>query len=261
MSDGGSTAQWLDPGSARLECRGVVESRSVSSATRDCRRGSGTYDCCTRPAVRMARTSNGEKWPNGLVPCCTPRQHSVPSPRRNRLVVSRGQMKSRLPIPTWRSRRREVWTTRASTPSRLYCPTPRMPSRSAGQRCGLATGPCRALSLQRALVCACQGGSTPSLRGPFAGLPLLASELGGGRPFLQTPNHWWPADRSWFVATEVDFDSTVIGCSEELSRAVMDHPDLECLSVSPEDDLAHGDQLNWTQRSGRPGPDGPSRAG
>ncbi len=33
---------------------------------------------------------------------------------------------------------------------------------------------------------------------------------------LRTPNLWWPADRSWFVATEIDFCWTLIGGSHAL---------------------------------------------
>ena len=64
-------------------------------------------------------------------------------------------------------------------------------------------------------------------------IPDLLGYLGPG------PNIVWPADRSWCVATEVDFDSTLVGCSEEAARRLLDSPDLETLSIAPEDFLTY----------------------
>lgn len=59
------------------------------------------------------------------------------------------------------------------------------------------------------------------------------------------PGLVWPADRSWFVATEVDFDSTLIGGSAELVEAVIESPDLEAWQVHPSDSLAEeADKIN-----------------
>lgn len=92
--------------------------------------------------------------------------------------------------------------------------------------------------------------------GPFGKLLDFAQELGREALVVQTPNHWWPADCSWFVGTEVDMDSTVIGCSESLARALVAHPGLEALPVSPEHDLTpYGDHVNWKRPPGqRSGP-------
>jgi hypothetical protein len=45
----------------------------------------------------------------------------------------------------------------------------------------------------------------------------------------QSPSIWWPDDRAWCVATEVDFDWTYVGGSTECIAAVLRHPDLEAL--------------------------------
>jgi hypothetical protein len=37
----------------------------------------------------------------------------------------------------------------------------------------------------------------------------------------QSPNLWWPEDRSWCVATEVDLDSTYVGGSQEMVNALV----------------------------------------
>jgi hypothetical protein len=52
------------------------------------------------------------------------------------------------------------------------------------------------------------------------------------------PGLVWPADRSWFVATDVDLDSTLLGGSAELVEAVIESPDLEAWQVQPSDSLA-----------------------
>ncbi|WP_369054884.1 hypothetical protein [Kineococcus terrestris] len=61
----------------------------------------------------------------------------------------------------------------------------------------------------------------------------------------QSPNLLWPADRSWCLASEIDFDSTLIGGSVELIEAVLAHPGLEAWAVHEDDDLsAFADHLN-----------------
>jgi hypothetical protein len=43
----------------------------------------------------------------------------------------------------------------------------------------------------------------------------------------QAPNLIWPADRSWYVASEYDLDSTLVGCSRHLADAILAAPELE----------------------------------
>jgi hypothetical protein len=50
-------------------------------------------------------------------------------------------------------------------------------------------------------------------------------------PSFQSPNMIWPDDRAWFVATEVDFDSTLVGGPGTLVRDILAHPDLEAFEV------------------------------
>jgi hypothetical protein len=59
------------------------------------------------------------------------------------------------------------------------------------------------------------------------------------------PNLIWPADRSWFVVSEVDFDSTLVGGSAELIKAIVESPALEAWQVEPTDSLAFdADKIN-----------------
>ena len=51
----------------------------------------------------------------------------------------------------------------------------------------------------------------------------------------QTPNLWWPADRSWCVASEIDLAWTYIGGSAELVRRLESESRIEVLPASPKD--------------------------
>lgn len=79
-------------------------------------------------------------------------------------------------------------------------------------------------SLQMTLI-GTQGDGTPPQDTPSA--------------FLQreAPNLIWPADHSWLVASEVDFDSTLVGGDRTLVDAIVDSERLEAWHVEPADSL------------------------
>jgi hypothetical protein len=81
---------------------------------------------------------------------------------------------------------------------------------------------------------------------PEGGPPPERPEPDPTDPFWrESPSLIWPADRSWFVASEVDFDSTVIGGSRSLVDALIDAPGLEVFEVKPETKLtAFSDKRN-----------------
>lgn len=61
----------------------------------------------------------------------------------------------------------------------------------------------------------------------------------------QSPSLFWPANHSWCVGTEIDFDSTLVGGSADLIRAVLTAPGLDAWPVEPDDSLtAFADLLN-----------------
>jgi hypothetical protein len=61
----------------------------------------------------------------------------------------------------------------------------------------------------------------------------------------QPPNLFWPAGRTWCAASEIDFDSTLVGGPAALIDAILDHPALEAWPVSPGDRLtADADRIN-----------------
>jgi hypothetical protein len=43
---------------------------------------------------------------------------------------------------------------------------------------------------------------------------------------------WWPADRAWFVATEVDGFSSYVGGTQGAIDSVLASPELEAIAVT-----------------------------
>ena len=82
-------------------------------------------------------------------------------------------------------------------------------------------------------------------------------------PFDQSPNLWWPEDRAWFVATEIDFDSTFVGGDNGLIAELVSDERLEALPItlSAKADSA-ADRLNSApQRPAKGRPRGGSHHG
>lgn len=64
-------------------------------------------------------------------------------------------------------------------------------------------------------------------------------------PWDQSPNLWWPDDRAWFVATEIDFWWTYVGARRAVIDQLLLHPALEVLPANLSDDPTYaGDRLN-----------------
>jgi len=59
----------------------------------------------------------------------------------------------------------------------------------------------------------------------------------GDQLLEQSPNLFWPADQAWCVATEVDFDSTLVAGSTALNDQLLATPGLEAWPVEPRDGL------------------------
>ncbi|MGH9023894.1 MAG: hypothetical protein ACRDV9_12475 [Acidimicrobiia bacterium] len=83
----------------------------------------------------------------------------------------------------------------------------------------------------------------------FEGPLTAASEMGHWPTptwFLpQSPNLFWPHDRAWCVASEIDFDSTLVGGNEALIEEILHEPSLEAWRIRASDSLAwDGDILN-----------------
>ena len=68
-----------------------------------------------------------------------------------------------------------------------------------------------------------------------------------GRFWGQTPNQLWPDDRAWFLASEIDFDSTVIAGTRELVDEIVACEQIEAVELPADASLASdGDTINET---------------
>lgn len=71
------------------------------------------------------------------------------------------------------------------------------------------------------------------------------ADLLGARPWALSGNLVWPADHAWCVGTEVDFDSTLVGCSRTAADEILSCKELEAVPIDPHDSLQHdADRIN-----------------
>jgi hypothetical protein len=87
--------------------------------------------------------------------------------------------------------------------------------------------------------------SRPRMELPYRNYVLLEGPLSAALQIGQSPNLFWPADRAWCVASEIDFDSTLLGGTVELIEAILDFPPFDAWPVGPADSLTYdADQIN-----------------
>jgi hypothetical protein len=67
-------------------------------------------------------------------------------------------------------------------------------------------------------------------------------------PFDQRAHLWWPADRAWCVAGDVDLTSTYLGGSAAAVSAVLADPTMETYAVPP------GQRITWEADTVNPNP-------
>jgi hypothetical protein len=61
----------------------------------------------------------------------------------------------------------------------------------------------------------------------------------------QSANLWWPDDRAWCVATEIDLKTTYIGCSRACRDELLAMSELEAMEIDPSTGIAYlSDSLN-----------------
>jgi len=86
------------------------------------------------------------------------------------------------------------------------------------------------------------------LCGPLSGA-LALSCYGESWPAWQSPNLLWPADRAWVLASEIDFNSTLVAGDTDLIADILACPALESWPVRPHDSLgSDGDTVNPTNQ-------------
>ncbi|MDX6441112.1 MAG: hypothetical protein QOE43_841 [Gaiellaceae bacterium] len=68
------------------------------------------------------------------------------------------------------------------------------------------------------------------LTGPIEAAAEDVYDRGFGE--IQTASIWWPDDRAWCVATEIDLDATFIGCSRECLDDLLADPAIEAFEIA-----------------------------
>ncbi len=61
---------------------------------------------------------------------------------------------------------------------------------------------------------------------------LFTGAVAQGESWDDGPNLWWPGDRSWCVASEIDLPYTYVGGSSDLIGEILAHPLLEALPAT-----------------------------
>jgi hypothetical protein len=59
-------------------------------------------------------------------------------------------------------------------------------------------------------------------------------------PWFQSPTMWWPDDRAWCVASELDIYSTYVAAPPGAITELSEHPALEVLACTADQDIDHG---------------------
>jgi hypothetical protein len=80
----------------------------------------------------------------------------------------------------------------------------------------------------------------PRVKLPWRDYFLYSGPIDAALAFVdsegQTPNLFWPEDRSWCVASEIDSSSTYVGGSPELCAELLRDGRIEALAADPTDD-------------------------
>ena len=61
---------------------------------------------------------------------------------------------------------------------------------------------------------------------------LFTGSVAQGEGWRDGPNLWWPDDRTWCLASEIDFPYTYVGGSTSLIEEILAHPLLEALPAT-----------------------------
>lgn len=63
--------------------------------------------------------------------------------------------------------------------------------------------------------------------------PIEAASESVEQHRMQSASLWWPDDHAWCVSTEIDFDTTYVGCDESCCQEILRLPDIEALVIDP----------------------------
>jgi hypothetical protein len=71
--------------------------------------------------------------------------------------------------------------------------------------------------------------------GPIESVRAIGHDpFGDGSFSAQSPQWWWPSDRTWFVATEIDYPWTYLAGSELLLADVLASLPAESARITPD---------------------------
>ncbi len=90
----------------------------------------------------------------------------------------------------------------------------------------------------------------PSADGPRVRLPgrdylLFHAPIAAALGWDDGPNLWWPDDRAWCVASEIDLPYTYVGGPQALIHAIFNDPAIEALVATPADGITYdSDKIN-----------------
>lgn len=80
---------------------------------------------------------------------------------------------------------------------------------------------------------------------PNRGYLLFTGSVRQAAGWEDGPNLWWPDDRAWCVASEIDFGYTYVGGSRALIKEVIANPELEALPAELDDGVTYdSDKVN-----------------
>ena len=91
---------------------------------------------------------------------------------------------------------------------------------------------------------------TPRRDGPRVRLPardylLFHAPIREALGWQEGPNLWWPEDRAWCVASEIDFPYTYVGGAPDLIDAILNDPAIEALPAKDTDGINYtSDKVN-----------------
>jgi hypothetical protein len=98
---------------------------------------------------------------------------------------------------------------------------------------------------------ALRDGEAPVFQLPHRRMFLLTGPITAVRgslcvaPWWQSPNLWWPEDKAWCIATEIDLWSTYVGGRRRCVDDLVNNEQLEAVAVRPSDRITwSSDRLN-----------------
>jgi hypothetical protein len=87
--------------------------------------------------------------------------------------------------------------------------------------------------------------SVPMVRHPIREFYLLKGPLGAFEEFPHPPSYWWPEDRAWCIAGDIDFEWVYLGGSMTCVNEALAIPVIDAVPTRPEDPAHDGmDTIN-----------------